>query len=534
MTHATRSARPMLLAVLLASAGLAGCERGSEAQTAVRDAGHRFGSISADVTSHSASSYEEIIRSVRPHAGKQSGFGEAAAVTLAQAYLGQAAQAAQQAAAAEAEAMRRARVIRGSLSEYLTLAAVAEAASRFDATSDLGEIGGLLTARRQDAATYESQKERIDAQIADLEARIADLRSKADAERARAGELGLQMTSVNATRAAEIAAEAREHTLRADQFDLEAQRIEGRVGQLRPSAAEIGLNVQKAASQIEQLLGAQRELQARGRAAQTDAAEARAAAAQALDRLGAMARELAQFRSEQVGPAADRVGSLISQAQGALRDAGSVVQASAAATRASIAEVAGSAFARRAAGQNEAASLFQALADAGVPGPMAATAQAEREAAAESDAQANEAFRSAAEALRSIRARGEAADELAAAAVRLDRLAGIEPEAEPEDPASESWDDQDSMPADDAAADGSEMTLEDLLADVPEEMRDMVRGQIQSQLDMLASIEDPEILRATLEQLDEQASMMPAEMAPAFDFARRIIQQRIDELEGGR
>jgi hypothetical protein len=50
---------------------------------------------------------------------------------------------------------------------------------------------------------------------------------------------------------------------------------------------------------------------------------------------------------------------------------------------------------------------------------------------------------------------------------------------------------------------------------------------------MLSSIDDPEILRATLEQLDEQASMMPAEMAPAFDFARRVIQQRITELEGG-
>lgn len=531
MTHATHSARPLLLAVLLASGGLAGCDKGSDAQTAVRDAGHRFGSISADVSSHSASSYEEIVRSMEPHAGKADGYAEAAAVTLAQAHLGQAAQAAQEAASAEAESTRRVRVIRGSLSEYITLAALAEAASRFDATTDLSEISGLLTARRQDAATYESQKAEIDAQIADLEARITDLRAKAAQERSVAGELGLQMTSVNATRAAEIAAEAREHTLRADQFDLEAQRIEGRVGQLRPSAAEIGLNVQKASSQIEQLLGSQRELQARGRAAQTDAAEARAAAAQARERLGEMARELAAFRQEQVGPKADRVGTLASQAQGALRDAGNVVQASAAATRASIAEVTGSAFARRAAGQNEAASIFEALAAAGVPGPMTENAKAEREAAAESTTQATESFRAAAEALRSIRARGAAADEVAAAAVRLDRLAGIEPEVAPE---TEEWSEEEAMPSGEGEpADGGEMSLDDLLADLPEEMRETVRGQIQSQLDMLSSIDDPEILRATLEQLDEQASMMPAEMAPAFDFARRVIQQRITELEGG-
>jgi chromosome segregation ATPase len=531
MTHATRSARPLLLAVLLASGGLAGCDRGTEAQTAVRNAGHKFGSISADVTAHSTASYDEIVRSMQDHAGNTDGYAEAAAVTLAQAHLGQAAQAAQESAAAEAESTRRVRVIRGSLSEYITLTAVAEAASRFDATTDLSEISGLLTTRRQDAATYESQKAEIDAQIADLMARIADLRSQAGQERALAGELGLQMTSVNATRAAEIAAEAREHTLRADQFDLEAQRIEGRVGQLRPSAAEIGLNVQKASSQIEQLLSAQRELQARGRAAQTDAAEARAAAAQARERLGAMARELAAFRQEQVGPKADRVGTLISQAQGALRDAGSVVQASAAATRTSIAEVTGSVWARRAAGQNEAASIFEALAAAGVPGPMAENAKAEREAAAESATQAKESFRSAAEALRSIRARGAAADEVAAAAVRLDRLAGIEPEVIPE---SEPMPD-DAVPSEDTeGADGTEVTLEDLLADLPEEVRETVRGQIQSQLDMLSSIDDPEILRATLEQLDAQAETMPAETAPAFDFARRVIQQRIDELEGGR
>jgi hypothetical protein len=197
--------------------------------------------------------------------------------------------------------------------------------------------------------------------------------------------------------------------------------------------------------------------------------------------------------------------------------------------------VAGSVWARRAAGQNEAASLFEALAGAGVPGPMGEQARSEREAAGESATRATESFRSAAEALRAIRARGASADEVAAAAVRLDRLAGIEPEVTPE---SEAFPEDESMPSDetgseDGSADGSEMTLDDLLAELPEDMREMVRGQIQSQLDMLMSIEDPEILRATMEQMEAQAAMMPAEMAPAFEFARRVIQQRIAELEGG-
>ena len=533
MTHHSRRTRPLLIALLLASGSLAGCERDSESQTAVRNAGHKFGSISPELSGHSASIYEEIIRSVSPHAGGGDGYAEAAAVTLAQARLGQATQAAQQAAQAEAESIRRIRVIRGSLSEYITAAAVAEAASRFNAQNDLTELDGLLASRRQDQATYERQKAEIDAQIADLDARVTELKSKAQTERARAGELGLQMSGVNAQRAAELAAEIREHTLRADQFDLEAQRIEGRVGQLRPSAAEIGLNVEKAKSQIEQLLNAQRELQARGRAAQTDAAESRAAAAQARDRLAEMARDLAAFRESEVATSSDRVVSLLSQSQAALRDARDVVQASAAVTRASIGEITGSVWARRAAGQAEAAAIFDALAAAGIPGPMAENALAERNASAESTTNATNAYRSAAEALRSVRARGDASDKLSAAAQRLDRLAGIEPEPEPDTGDGmgdqENWDE--SMP--EGMPDLSGMTLEEIAQLIPEDMREMVMAQFQAQIDMLAAETDPEVLRQMLDQLDQQAAMLPAEMTPAIDLIKREIQRRIDELEGG-
>lgn len=537
MTHHSRRTRPLLIALLLASGSLAGCERDSDSQTAVRNAGHKFGSISPELSGHSASVYEEIIRSVSSHAGSGDGYAEAAAVTLAQARLGQATQAAQEAARAEAESIRRIRVIRGSLSEYITAAAVAEAATRFNAQNDLTELDGLLASRRQDQSTYERQKAEIDAQIADLDARIAELKTKAQTERARAGELGLQMSGVNAQRAAELAAEIREHTLRGDQFDLEAQRIEGRVGQLRPSAAEIGMNVEKAKSQIAQLLNAQRELQARGRAAQTDAAESRAAAAQARDRLADKARELIAFREAEVAAKNDRVVSLLSQSQTALRDARDVVQASAAVTRASIGEITGSVWARRAAGQTEAAAIFEALAAAGIPGPMAQTAQSERNAAAESATNSTNAYRAAAEALRSVRARGDASDKLRAAAERLDRLAGIEPEPVPQsgnesgnDMGDDDTWDESTTPA---TPDLSSMSLEDIAAMLPESMRGMVMAQFQAYMDMLAEETDPEVLRQLLTQLDQQAAMMPAEMAQGIDLVKREIQRRIDELEGG-
>lgn len=430
MTHPLR---PALLAVLLAAGALTGCDRSTEAQTAVRSAGHRFGAITPAISDHGAAGYREIAESVERHAGDDDGYAQAAAVTLAQARLGQAAQAAQDAARAESEALRRIRVLRGSLGEFHTLSAVAEAASRFDATNDLSEIDALVKARRNDAAAYEAQKAEINAEVTGLEARVAELRANAAAERAKAGELGLQMAGVNAQRSAELAAEAREHTLRADQFDLEADRIEGRIGQLRPSAAEIALNVEKANAQIQQLLNAQRELQARGRAAQTDAAETRAAVAQARDRIAALARELAEFRDGEVTQRFDRITGLLSQAQSALREAGSLVPASASVTGATIAEVSGSAWNSRAAGHLEAATIFESLAAAGIPGPWASHAERERGAAAEATANAAEAYQNAARALRAVRAAGSSSDKLAAAAARLERLAGVQPEADPSD-----------------------------------------------------------------------------------------------------
>lgn len=537
------SLRPTVFAVLIAAGALLGCERDNASQTAVRQAGQQFASAASGdprvFTDTTATTYQDIIDAVSPHAGGEDGYAEAASVTLAQARLGQATQAAQEASRAETESLRRTRVIRGSLSEYLTMDAIAQAAAAFNPTADLSELESLIAMRREDASVYERQKADMDAQIERLEAQIAQLREQAAGERDTAGELGLRMASVNAQGAAELAVEAREHTLRADQADLEAMRIEGRVGQLRPSAAEIGLNVQKAEAQISLLQSSQEELNARTRAAQTDAAEARAAAASARDRLSALSDELASFRGSEVADLTDRVTGLLSQAQSDLRDVRGVNQSSAAVTRASVLEAAGSVWARRAAGHTYAASLFEELAAAGTPGPHAERARAEREAAAEAVAKSVESYRGAADALRSVRSRGEAGDRLNAAAQRLDRLAGIEPE--PEEPGFDDDglmedglmdDPADGQDASENAGDGV-ATLEDLLADLPEETRGMIMEQLEAQLAELDSIDDPEVLRETLNMLDEQTQMMPAEFAPAFNFVRQRIQRRIDEIENG-
>jgi hypothetical protein len=533
MPHATRSTRPTLLAILLATGALAGCDGDTESQAALRNTGHQFASAASgdprafgDTTT---ATYEDIVRTMTPLAGDENGYAEAAAVTVARAKLGLATQAAQESAAAETLALRKVRVIRGLLSEYLTLDAVARAAAAFDPRADLTELDSLIANRRSDAAVYQRQKSDIDAQIADLEAKIADLEAKAAAERSQAGTLGLEMAGVNAQRAAELAAEAREYTLRADQFELEAVRIQGRVGQLRPSAAEIGLNVQKAEAQIELLENSKRELEERARMAESDAAEARAAAAQARARLTETAAELVSFRESEVDRKAEAVLTLLGQVESALRDARTVLKDSAAIARASAEEVRGSVWARRAAGQNEAAAIYEALADASIPGPHAENARAAREAAGESADASAQAFQAAASALRSVRSRGDASDKLQAAAERIDRLGGIEPEPEPGDEAAPvtSMDDA-TLPE---SMEG--MTFEEILASLPEESRAMLQAQFQSQIDMLNEIDDPDALRAALDAIDEQAAAMPAEYAPILDYVRGQIQSRIDALEAG-
>jgi len=427
-------ARPVIAASLLAGVGLLqGCGD-DETKAAVRSANIQFESIAAGDENFrmddALTEYRAIETDIGAYAGDGSGYAEAAAVSLAQAKLGQAAHAAQLSAHAETDALRRVRLLRATLSEYLTLSAIAEAAALYDPAEDLAELRRIAQLRQADATRYNEQKSEIDNEIADLEAKIAALRARAVAQRRQAGEIELSMIDVSAQRAAELAADAREYTLRADNYDLEADRISGRVGQLRPTAAEIALNAGNAASQIAMLENSQREATERARASQQDASEARAAAAGARDRLVSLAGEFRNFRADTIENGTNKITRLLGAADSDLRPANQSLKINAAATRASIKEALGSAWTRRANGHADAAAIYESLADAGIPGEFARLAEESRVAMDEAMTNSNEAFASAARALRSIRVNGDARDKLEQAALRLDRLGGTEPEPE--------------------------------------------------------------------------------------------------------
>ncbi len=425
------------LIALAGIAGITGCSKSDDAEAAVKQAGRSFSSIAAgdstDAHTFSAKTYKETEALVAPFAGSEDGYAEAAAVTLSLSKLGQTALASQLAARAETQALQRARIIRGMLNEWLTMTAIAKGASQFDASAERADIEKLITLRQDDIEQYTKQRNTIDSQIGELDTQIAELRAKSNTERNLAGGLEIEMPRVSAQQAAEMVVRVREHTLRADGYELEAIRIEGVVGQLRPGAREISLNVDKAASQVALLIESREELHQREASSRNDAKQANEAAAAAATRIEQAVNEYAEFRDSDVISANEKAISLGKSASSALRDANRATKQIASLTKASVQQTLAECYSRQATGYAESAILFHALDEAGLSGNWASQSQTALGHETEAQEAANEAFQSAASALRGARVRGDEGEKLEATAVRLDRLGGVEPEPEFED-----------------------------------------------------------------------------------------------------
>jgi len=423
-----------LVSASISLIGIAGCSRSDDAQQAVKEAGRSFDSIAGgDATaspSFSETTYSKTEDLLKQYAGNQDGYHEAAAVSLSLSKLGQASLSSMRASDMETEALQQARVIRGMINEWLTMSAIAKAAGQFDPSSEISEIEHIISLRQEDIRQYTAQREQIQSEIDKQDAQIADLRSKSTDEREQAGGLELQMPRVSAVEAAQIAQHVREYTLRADQYELEAVRIEGVVGQLRPGAREIGLNVNKATSQIALLQDALNELHDREVSSQNDAQQAQSAAQAAAKRITEAVANYAQLRAQQVNDANEQAISLARASISALRDATRVTKQIGSLTKASARQTLAELYARQAGGFAEAAILYHALDEAGIPGDWASPIQDALSAQQQAKAAANEGFQNAASSLRGARIQGPEGEKLEATAIRLDQLGGIEPKPE--------------------------------------------------------------------------------------------------------
>ncbi len=553
MIHRTQptSLRPLTMTLLAGATitllGLSGCGESNEAQSAVKQAGRSFTSVAvgdANATPEfSEQTYEKAVNSLSPHAGDSDGYAEAAAIGVAMAKKGQAALASQRAAQIENEARHQARVIRGMINEWLTMNAISKAAGMFDPSSEIKELEGIIELRKDDISSYQQQMELINEEISQHESKIATLKARADEQRNQAGAIELQMPRVSAQEAAKLAAQVREFSLRADQYELEAVRIEGVVGQLRPGAREVSLNVEKARSQVELLNKAVAELRDRAQASRLDAQQARENADAAVERIESAVAAYQSLRDTSVQEAHDEAIKLARDAINAVRDARDAIKQGAALNKADAQQLLAEFSLRQAGGEHEEAQLYMALDESGISGDWGSRAQAATAQAQELTQAAQQSYLDAAASLRAARVRGDVGERLESTAKRLEMLGGLEPEPEyiEQDEDAESYDD-----ADDMSTDSGEMTLEDILANTPEEMRETVRAQLQGMIDTLEATDDVDTLYEMLDQIDAQSEatsgMLPPEMQTeelldqmnaGFNWVKRQIEARIQEIENG-
>lgn len=441
-THTT--VRSLLVGLAVTSLAISGCSKNDEAKAAVSEAGLEFQKVSVgDATlseSLASKAYTQAGDLTSDFAGGEGPYYETASVSLALSKLGLSEIAGAEASKAETNAMHQSRVIRAHLSEWISMNAVAKASTSFDVTEDRAALRELIGLRKVDVKSYSELFTSLNNEIVDLQNQMENLDTKSLQERNKGARFELQMTGVSATEAAELAARVREHSLRADTYELEAERIRGRVGQLLPGAHEVELQVKKANDQIALLNLSLDELDQRVRDSKEDSAQARSNAQQAQSSLTKLVDELEQYRANIAEPASEKVFSLIRQSLSASRDARSSSKTSGAIAISTAQEHLGRATMRLARGEAEMVSLYRSIHAAGIPGEWQSKIDSHSERHAELFEQAQQAFQDAASAIRSVRARGEEGESLEAAAVRLDRLGGVEPEPEYEEEYEESDD----------------------------------------------------------------------------------------------
>lgn len=434
-TFSPRKLTALTLAIAALAAG--GCSKSNDAEKSVTKAGLEFSKISIGDSNASTSiaenAYREAGKAVADHAGTDGSFGEAASVTEALSKLGLATLAGSDASETETVSMHQSRVIRGHLSEWISMSSVAIASTNFDVSDDKAALAELIELRSNDVEQYQKLHDSLQAEIESYQNQIEDLSARSVSERNESARYELQMTSVSATQAAQLAERVREHSLRADGYELEATRLQGIVGQLLPGASEVQLQVEKAQDQIELLEESIEELEQRVRDSKEDSARARALASEAESKLIELVEDLEVYRDNTAAPANEQVISLLRQSLSSSRSANDSARTSGSIAKASAEEQLGRALGRQARGFAEMVSLFESIQEAGVAGDWTTRIERNKEQMDDLYEQSKQSFQNAASALRSARLRGEVGDSIEAAAARLDLLGGVEPEPEYEE-----------------------------------------------------------------------------------------------------
>ncbi len=463
-THSVR--RPFRALPFVLAGGalvLGGCDGGDAAETAVHEASIVLKTgAAADVASRGTSSsadslaayrerrLNEALQTLDAHVGSESGsYAGAAAVLASVAENGLAIEHEAELISGLRELSNRQTVLRGVLGEWWKQHVIAESSATFDPKDSISELNRLTSVLEEEVEHVRQSKATLDEKISTLDAQIAEAMTQADAERNQAAQIELESSRAAPTERPALAERVREHTRRADSYEFQAQRLQTRVGQLRPDAAEKGRHVERLQKQLSLLEDSRQQIAEQQQISADDAAAARRAARETETSLFERSAALNDYLVNEVGELASnaerRLRSAVTNAgksSDSARDSAMLAKASAQHRLGDLHDRMGEAhaaladlFGHLASLPLENAARFQALAD-------------ERLASADEARQsARDAYADAARSFRSVRVRGDAKDALDALA---DRLEGVEPESLDEFGGDESMDE---TPIEDGAGD---------------------------------------------------------------------------------
>lgn len=444
---------------------LSGCDQGSEASRAIDEASRAIDSIAAGGGSSMEPAYAiekfEDAKSALDRSSLDGTGAEKAGVMVLKARSGVGLAVAKSVGTTDENAMplgelerqaaAQAMQIRSVLRTWEEQNALADAAGSYDSTAELSELDAAASDVRDRMADVQTEKQQVDAKIAEMRGQIEQLQQQAKVDREKAAELELRAAGMTAIEAAKIAPEIQQHALAAEKKLFEVSRLEARLSHVQTSATEAAVTVEKFQQQLELNNQSREEVGRLEAEARREAEAARANAREAAATVRNLTEKLLAFRAGTDGgglePAAEEQISMLRDAVRNAGQAASEMKVSAKAAAGSANAVLGDALSRRARSLEDLASLLERIATASPAVPDASWyaehAKEAREQAGEAAAAAKEAYDAASNAFASVGGRGETADLLNQLSDRLRESAGGGPASEDEPSGGDASADQD-------------------------------------------------------------------------------------------
>ncbi|MBL8990070.1 MAG: hypothetical protein JNJ48_00665 [Phycisphaerae bacterium] len=332
MNHPT--ARRFAALALALAAGLGACGRDDPARSAIRTATERLGALTAEggriapFPGDRRAGFQQVIDAVKSFTDAPSpGTASAANLLTSRGLAGIADLDAATAADHQRAALNMLAGLRAQLNIYSARSAAAAASASFDPAPQLKTLDDQIAVIDRAAAAKKTEKATAERQHADLIKAAADLAAQAKQLREQANALRRQAADVSATRGLELTEQSAKLSRQADELDRQAAYKHADADQITPLVAGLQTEIDSLATQRSLTEARKREVATRGDLAKQDAAESRAAAAEAASAITRMVGEIAAFRSGDVAAAGGRAvtgyRNALAAAKKALKDADS-------------------------------------------------------------------------------------------------------------------------------------------------------------------------------------------------------------------